>query len=268
MIEIYQVDSFTDKPFTGNPAGVCILKNGIDEKKMKNIAMEMAVPETAFFSLSSKRLRWFTPKVEVELCGHATLATAAVLQYKNLIKENQTILFNTLSGPLSVKAGKDCIEMDFPVIPVEASSLNKIIIQHLGISEKDMVFTGKAGERDFIHLKDERLIREISPNFDGLLSLPGRSVIVTSESSHSDFDFVSRNFAPWVGVNEDPVTGSAHCALADYWGGVLEKSRMTAFQASERGGVVTMRVMDNNRIQLSGKARITIEGVLFDSYSL
>lgn len=262
MIEIFQVDSFTDKPFTGNPAGVCILKNEIDEKTMKNIAMEMAVPETAFFSLSTSWLRWFTPKVEVDLCGHATLATAAVLQYKKLIKDNQTMHFNTLSGSLSVKAGKDFIEMDFPMTPVEAASKNTLKLQHLGINEKDVIFVGKAGEKDFIHLKNERLIRELSPNFDGLLSMSGRSVIVTAESTISEFDFISRNFAPWVGVNEDPVTGSAHCALANYWSGILKKSSMTAYQASERGGVVNMNMMDNNRIQLSGKATITIEGIL------
>ena len=262
MIEIFQVDSFTDRPFAGNPAGVCILENEIDEKTMKNIAMEMAVSETAFCSLSTMRLRWFSPKVEVELCGHGTLATAAVLHYKKLIKDNQPIHFNTLSGLLSVKAGSDCIEMDFPMIAVEAASKNTQKLQHLGIREEDVVFWGKAGEKDVIHLKNERLIRELSPNFDGLLSMTGRSVIVTSESSLSDFDFISRNFAPWVGVNEDPVTGSAHCALANYWKNILDKSSLTAFQASERGGVVNMEVMGNNRIQLSGKARITIEGTI------
>lgn len=260
MIEIFQVDAFTDKPFTGNPAGVCILENELTEETMKNIAMEMSVPETAFFSFNTMRLRWFTPKVEVDLCGHATLATAAVLQYKKLIKDNQTIQFNTLSGSLLVKAGQDSIEMDFPMIPVEATSHNLIKLQHLGIKEQDVVFWGKAGEKDLIHLKNEQSVREIVPDFRGLLNLPGRSVIVTSESSLSDFDFISRNFAPWVGVNEDPVTGSAHCALVNYWNGILNKSEMTAFQASSRGGIVNMKIMDNDRVQLSGKAVITIEG--------
>lgn len=262
MIDIFQVDSFTDKPFTGNPAGVCILENEIDEITMQNIAMEMAVSETAFCSLNTMGLRWFSPKVEVSLCGHATLATTAVLYYKKLIKENQTIQFNTLSGSLSAKAVHDCIQMDFPLIGVEPAAKNKIRFQHLGIDEKDVVFAGKAGEKDFLHLKNDRLIREISPDFEKLVSIPGRSVIVTSESSLPEFDFISRNFAPWIGVNEDPVTGSTHCALAYYWSGILEKSSMTAFQASERGGVVNMKVMKNNRIQLSGKATITIEGVL------
>lgn len=262
MIEIFQVDSFTDKPFTGNPAGVCILEDEIDEQTMKNIAMEMAVSETAFLSLSTMRLRWFSPKVEVTLCGHATLATAAVLHYKKLIKENQTIHFNTLSGSLAVRAGKDSIEMNFPMIRVEPASTHMIKLQHLGVDKREVIFSGKAGEKDFLHLKSERLIRSLSPDFEGLLRLPGRSIIVTSESSLSEFDFISRNFVPWIGVNEDPVTGSTHCALAHYWSGLLKKSTMTAFQASDRGGVVNMKVMENNRILLSGKATITIEGVL------
>ncbi len=262
MIDIFQVDSFTDKPFTGNPAGVCILENEIDETTMQNIAMEMGVSETAFCSLDTMRLRWFSPKVEVALCGHATLAATAVLYYKKFIKENQTIRFNTLSGSLSAKAVDDFVEMDFPAIKVKTAAKNMIKLQHLGIDEKDVIFAGKAGEKDFLHLQNERLIREISPDFQGLLSIPGRSVIVTSESSHSEFDFISRNFAPWIGVHEDPVTGSTHCALADYWSGILQKSIMTAFQASERGGVVNMKIMDSNRVLLSGKAIITIEGIL------
>lgn len=262
MIEIFQVDAFADRPFTGNPAGVCLLENELDEKTMQNIAMEMAVSETAFLSLTTMRLRWFSPKVEVELCGHGTLATAAVLQYKNLLKESQTIQFDTMSGPISVRAGDDAIEMIFPVIPVEATPIDPVKAQHLGINEKDVLFWGKAGEKDFVHVKDEQFIREMKPHFDGLLSLPGRAAIVTSESSLSDFDFISRNFAPWVGVNEDPVTGSTHCALAYYWQNILKKPIMTAFQASKRGGVVGMKMLDNNRIQVSGKATITLEGML------
>ena len=262
MLEFFQVDSFTDKPFAGNPAGVCILDRDLEDQTLKNIAMEMAVSETAFITLNTMQLRWFSPKVEVELCGHATLATVAVLKHKKIIEENQTIHFKTLSGTLSARVCTDNIEMDFPMITVEETSKEKLKLKHLGINEKDVVFYGKAGAKDFIHVKSEKILRGIVPNFQGLVEVPGRAVIVTTRSSLEGYDFISRNFAPWVGVNEDPVTGSSHCALANYWGKRTEKVAMTAFQASERGGSVNMELMDNGRVKLSGKATIIIEGFL------
>ncbi|NNG01150.1 MAG: PhzF family phenazine biosynthesis protein [Desulfobacteraceae bacterium] len=261
MMEIFQVDSFTTEAFRGNPAGVCILDEHHDDRLLRKIAMEMAVSETAFISLENMSLRWFTPRVEVELCGHATLATAWVLYCKGIIRENQLVKFNTRSGELTVRVKDGYVEMDFPLIKVEQrSKLDGTKTALLGINEHNIVFYGNAGEKDFFEVESVETLRNIRPDFSGLSNLPGRGIVVTSKSNDTRYDFFSRYFAPWVGVNEDPVTGSTHCALAYYWNKKFNRVKMAGYQASERGGVVIIKIVDHKRVKLSGNATIVIEG--------
>lgn len=261
LLDIYQVDSFTSEPFKGNPAGVCITENELSEKLMLSIASEMALSETAFLSLDNNRLRWFTPKIEVSLCGHGTLATAWVLYQKDLMSDGETITFDTLSGSLSATVNGNIIEMDFPIIEVKESQ--EIDIQKLSALEidiNDVIFYGKAGLKEFVEIRTDEMLLNLNPDFNSLSKMSGRGVIVTAMSSDPEKDFVSRNFVPWVGINEDPVTGSAHCALANYWSEKLNKSTMLGYQASERGGFVTVELMNTGRVKLSGTAVTVIEG--------
>jgi len=236
------------------------------------IADEMAVSETAFLTLDDMRLRWFSPKVEVKLCGHGTLAAAHIMKTLGLLQNDETLTFNTLSGPLVVKALKDQIEMDFPAAEIDfTTEPSDEMLDCLGLSAEQVVASGSfEGNKLLIEIESETELRALSPNFDSLKKLPGRSVVVTAKPSVSEVnmsesqqqDFISRNFAPWVGVNEDPVTGSAHCALAVYWGNILNKSRLTGYQASARGGFVGVELLAQQRVKLIGHAVTTIKGTL------
>lgn len=264
MIEIFQVDAFTSEPFTGNPAGVCIIDDIHNDGLLQKIAMEMAVSKTAFISLNDFNLRWFTPTKEVSLCGHATLATTWLLYQKGILNECENITFNTLSGKLSVTVRGSVVEMNFPLITVtERTQFDIQRIDLLGIPKSDIVFYGMAGEKDFIEIASETTLRDMAPDFSGLARCSGRGVIVTTSTGDARYDFVSRYFAPWVGVNEDPVTGSAHCALADYWGRKQKKRTLAGYQASRRGGVVNMALSADDKVKISGKARLTIEGKMY-----
>jgi len=262
-LEIYQVDSFTSEPFKGNPAGVCITENALDENLMFAITAEMAVSETAFLSLSDLNLRWFTPKVEVSLCGHGTLAVAHILKEKALVSVGEEILFNTLSGSLRVKIEDKHIEMDFPGSTIDFNiTANSEMLTHLGIKPEQLISFGIFDSKVFIEMSTESQLLDLTPNFDGLKKLPGRSVLITTKSESKGIDFISRYFAPWVGVNEDPVTGSAHCALAVYWGEKLSKTILTGYQASERGGFVKVELLSNQRIKLIGEAVTVLKGTM------
>ncbi|MFT5676522.1 MAG: PhzF family phenazine biosynthesis protein [Paraglaciecola sp.] len=262
-LEIYQVDSFTSEPFKGNPAGVCITKNALDESLMFAVAAEMAVSETAFLSLSDLRLRWFTPKVEVSLCGHGTLAAAHILKEKRIVSVGDEVAFNTLSGSLLVKVEEKHIEMDFPAATIDFNiPTNDQILAHLGINSDQVASFGIFDSKHFIEISNERQLLDLKPNFDGLKQLQGRGVVVTAKSESKNVDFTSRYFAPWVGVNEDPVTGSAHCALAVYWGQKLSQSALTGYQASERGGFVNVELLSNRRVKLIGDAVTVLKGTM------
>ena len=262
-LDIYQVDSFTTEAFKGNPAGVCITEHGLTKALMLSIAEEMAVPETAFLSLSDMQLRWFTPEVEVALCGHGTLAVAHVLKEMGIANIGDSIIFNTLSGVLSAKLQESSIALDFPAVDLTFTDLKKKeLLLHLGIEEEDVVSFGQFDAKDFIEIKSEDALLNLMPNFDGLKKLSGRGVLVTTESSSNELDFVSRYFAPWVGINEDPVTGSAHCALAVYWAKKLNKSFLNGYQASSRGGYISTELLPTGRIKLIGSAITTIKGKL------
>jgi PhzF family phenazine biosynthesis protein len=261
-LPIFQVDAFSSKPFAGNPAAVCLLSEPRDDAWMLNVAREMNLSETAFLLHENDgyRLRWFTPTVEVSLCGHATLASAHVLFENDAVKSDQVIRFYTRRDLLTAAKHSDWIELNFPASPEEAGKIPDGIVQALGIMPR---YVCKSGKRYMIEVETEEIVRGIQPDFAMLKSLPGRGVVVTSRASSPEFDFVSRYFAPWVGINEDPVTGSAHCGLAPYWSKRLGKNTFTAYQASARGGVLRVQ-LDGERVRLSGQAVTVLRGELLE----
>ncbi|HJX23798.1 MAG TPA: PhzF family phenazine biosynthesis protein [Candidatus Bathyarchaeia archaeon] len=261
-LAIYQVDAFTDKPFTGNPAGVCVLKEARDDRWMQNVACEMNLSETAFLRERADgfNLRWFTPTVEVDLCGHATLASSHILWQEAYLKPEEKANFHTLSGLLTARKESGWIELDFPMEPVEKVSSPPGLIEALGVTAS---YVGKSRLDYLVEIESETDLRKLSPDLKLLESVPSRGVIVTCRSESSGFDFVSRFFAPRVGIDEDPVTGSAHCALGPYWRTRLKKNEFLAYQASQRGGVVRVHVGDK-RVLLSGQAVTVLRAELDD----
>lgn len=257
---IIQVDSFTDQAFSGNPAAVCILAHAADKHWMQQVAREMNLSETAFLfrQRDAWNLRWFTPAVEVDLCGHATLASAHVLWQDRHLDPGAQARFNTKSGRLTADRRGGWIEMDFPAEPAVAVEPPEALLPALGITAK---YVGKNRMDYLIEVGSETELRTMRPDFARLGSLPVRGVIVTAPAVEDEFDFVSRFFAPGAGVNEDPVTGSAHCCLAPYWGAKLGKTEMTAFQASTRGGIVRVRTA-GDRVMLGGQAVTVLRGEL------
>jgi len=251
-MRIYQVDAFTDKPFTGNPAGVCVLPGPKDDAWMQNVAAEMNLSETAFLLELSDgyRLRWFTPVVEVELCGHATLASAHILWETGRLAQSDPARFHTLSGLLTAERRADGIELDFPATPDEPAAAPAGLAEIIGAQ----IVNFRSSRFDhLVELGSEEIIRALRPDFTRLRTLPVRGIMVTSRSSTPGFDFVSRFFGPAVGIDEDPVTGSAHCCLGPYWSRRLGKTEMRAYQASARGGMVRVVVM-GDRVRLRGQA--------------
>jgi PhzF family phenazine biosynthesis protein len=249
---IYQVDAFTDKAFGGNPAAVCILKEAAEEELMQKIAMEMNVSETAFLykTGNSFNLRWFTPEVEVDLCGHATLASSYILWETGLLKKEEEAVFNTRSGRLTAKKNDDLIILDFPMEVDTETEANEIIEKALGLKT---LYTGKNRMDYIVEVESEEIVRSLNPNFDVLKALSTRGVIVTSKSDSENYDFISRFFAPGAGIAEDPVTGSAHCCLGPYWMKRLGKNVFKAYQASKRGGTLEITV-EGDRVKIGGKA--------------
>lgn len=262
-IRILQIDAFTDRPFAGNPAAVCLLEKEADSDWMQAVAAEMNLSETAFVRPIEDgfELRWFTPLVEVDLCGHATLASAHGLWGEGVVSGAQPIRFHTKSGTLTCTRDGDFIELDFPATPLQEAEPNAGLIVALGV---EPVFVGKSKFDDLVQVESEEAVRSLKPDFSQLRELSMRGVMVTSVSDDPSFDFVSRFFAPGVGIDEDPVTGSAHCCLGPYWSERLGKTEMTAFQASARGGVVRVRV-EGDRVLLGGQAVTVLRGELSGS---
>lgn len=250
--KLFQIDAFTDRPFTGNPAGVCILTEPADEGWMQQVAMEMNLSETAFL-LPEKdgwRLRWFTPAVEVEMCGHATLASAHLLWERSVLKPDETAVFYTLSGPLYARRTGRGIELDFPATAPEPADPPEALLAALGCPCR---YSGKSRFDFLLELESEEAVRNLTPDFGLLKRIPVRGVMVTSRSDAPGTDFVSRFFAPAVGVDEDPVTGSAHCCLGPYWAEKTGKNELYAYQASRRGGNLIVFVA-GDRVRLTGSA--------------
>ena len=259
-IPIYQVDAFTEEPFKGNPAGVCLLRGPAEAAWMQSVAAEMNLAETAFPLPEGEgfRLRWFTPKVEVRLCGHATLATAHVLWEQGILAPDREARFHTLSGLLTARRDGRLIELDFPARPPlpRPPDWADAVVGALGLKP---VYIGMSAEDILFEAADEAAVRSVEPDFAMLRTLPARGVIVTGRSRDSRFDFVSRFFAPAVGVDEDPVTGSSHTVLVPYWAGRLGKTSFTAYQASARGGILHLR-LDGDRVKIAGQAVTVIKG--------
>ncbi|MEZ9630382.1 PhzF family phenazine biosynthesis protein [Vibrio breoganii] len=263
-LSIYQVDAFASEAFTGNPAGVCITDTPLSDELMLSIAKEMSVSETAFLSRENMNLRWFTPEVEVKLCGHGTLSVAHILAETGESKVGDLITFNTLSGPLSAKITDTDIELNFPTATLTSEQpLNAQLLKALGLKDEDILSSASFDSKQLIEVVDEQVVMSLSPDFTAMKKLSGRGVVITSASNKSDLDFLSRYFAPWVGIEEDPVTGSNHCALSLFWGEKLGKTELKAYQASARGGYIDMKLLPGNRTTLIGKAITTIKGVMF-----
>lgn len=257
-VKIVQVDAFTATPFAGNPAAVCVLPTAPNETWMRNVAREMNLSETAFLHPEDGgfRLRWLTPAIEVDLCGHATLASAHVLWEDGHIAADAEARFHTRSGVLTCKRQGDWIEMNFPARLAEPAEPPSQLTEALGV---DLLYIGRNQFDYLVEVADEAALRELKPNHFLLRQLPVRGVIATTRGS--GYDFVSRFFAPGAGIDEDPVTGSAHSALAPFWSRRLNKTEMTGFQASARGGVVKVRVA-GDRVYMSGQAVTVMRGDL------
>ena len=264
-MRIFHVDAFAEAPFTGNPAGVCLLDSTQSEEWMQHIAAEMNLSETAFVDIQSggsdSSLRWFTPTTEVSLCGHATLATAHILWEHGIVESGQETHFHTKSGLLSAAKRKEQIELGFPWRQVQLVDAPPRLEEALGVKEPKYIgkYGTDTGSLYLLELGSDQEVRELKPDFRGLRATDSRATIVTALSSSSEFDFVSRFFAPAVGIDEDPVTGSAHCYLAPFWAERLGKTELTGFQLSARTGVVRCRLAEG-QVMLCGKAVTVMQG--------
>ena len=259
-LAIFHVDAFTDKPFAGNPAAVCILPESRESGWMQSVAAEMNLSETAFLLKEANgfNLRWFTPTVEVDLCGHATLASAHVLWEARYLAPDRQARFFTRSGLLTAQREGEWIEMDFPAEPDTPATAPPGLARALGAPPR---YIGKNRFDYLVEMDAEETVRRLTPDFGLLGQIPTRGVIVTSRATSPGYDCVSRFFAPAAGINEDPVTGSAHCCLGPFWGARLHKEQLLAYQASARGGVIRVR-MSGHRVHLGGQAVIVLRGEL------
>ncbi|HQP08632.1 MAG TPA: PhzF family phenazine biosynthesis protein [Anaerolineaceae bacterium] len=258
-LPIYQVDAFTSDIFHGNPAAVCLLEKEMPDSWLQAVAAEMNLSETAFLLKGDEdyQLRWFTPKVEVDLCGHATLASAHVLFSTGRAAAGQEVRFHTRSGILSAVENDGWITLNFPSRPVRTVAEPEGLKEALGLLPR---YIGM-GEDLLVEVTNERLVRECTPDFARLKQIPVRGVILTARADTDGVDFVSRFFGPQVGINEDPVTGSAHTSLAPYWSEKLGKTDFTAWQISARGGVLKVSLL-GDRVAISGQAVMVMQGEL------
>ena len=262
---IWQVDAFANGPFTGNPAAVCILGSFPIDLWMQNVAAEMNLSETAFVVPAEKadsfHLRWFTPATEVDLCGHATLAAAHVLYEQCHVETDRVIRFQSRSGELPCRNINGQIRLNFPATPATDDvnpNISRQLLDTLGIDTAEVLQT----RFDLVVVcKDESVVESLHPDFGLLGQIDTRGVIVTSRSLREGTDFISRFFAPRCGINEDPVTGSAHCCLAPLWKNRLGKTSLVGHQASRRSGTVHCEVIED-RVRLSGTAVTVMEGNL------
>lgn len=258
ILDIYQVDAFTSEVFKGNPAAVVPLSNWLDDDVMQAVAIENNLSETAFFVPNDDgtfHLRWFTPTQEVDLCGHATLATSWVI-FNEMDYDGDTIVYSSLSGELQVERTPEGIALNFPVWDAElADSNDTLVVQALGY-KPDQLYKGK---KWVAVVSEERLVRDYKPDFYLINQIPSQGFIVTAKSESNKYDVVSRYFGPQVGIDEDPVTGSAHCLLIPIWCEKLASSKILAYQASERGGLLNCE-LKNDRVYITGQAVLYLKG--------
>lgn len=268
-LPIYQVDVFTKEYYKGNPAAVCILENTLEDSEMKSIAAEMNLSETAFLmnlkdTLNTYSLRWFTPEVEIPLCGHGTIAAAKILFDEIGIGKDE-IIFHTKSGMVSAQKYGQGIGIDFPIDDPIDFQLPKELIEALGIQHYEDAKIGKNTRKIILRVKDYKEIENLNPDFEkmkNLSSKDGLKGIAVTTYGNQKYDFISRYFNPWAGVNEDPVTGSVHTVLGPYWGGILGKEQLLAYQASPRGGEIIMKIK-GNRVELIGEAIMVLKGEIY-----
>jgi PhzF family phenazine biosynthesis protein len=265
-MRLLQIDAFTDAPFRGNPAAVCLLDSSTtgrepDDAWMQSVASEMNLSETAFLRRRDDgdwSLRWFTPAVEVDLCGHATLASAHALWEEGLLQSGDTARFQTRSGLLTAARDGEWIELNFPATPSEAAQSPEGLLESLDVQP---LYVGRSRFDYLVEVGSEEEVRALQPDYGQLRRVRARGVIVTSRATTAGYDFVSRWFGPQSGVDEDPVTGSAHCTLAPNWSSRLDRSNMTAYQASPRGGVLRV-ALDGDRVRIAGRAVTVLRGDL------
>ena len=260
-IPLYQIDAFTSAPFAGNPAAVCLLPAAREAGWMQRVAQEMNLSETAFLERRDDGfgLRWFTPAVEVDLCGHATLASAHALWESGRLTAGEVARFHTRSGLLTATRQDGWIEVDFPATPAAPAAAPAGLFEALGVAGARTV--GRSRFDYLVELETEEAVRALRPDFARLARVEARGVIVTSASATSARDFVSRFFAPAAGVNEDPVTGSAHCCLTPFWAARLGRSSLLAHQLSARGGALRL-TLAGDRVRLAGQAVTVLRGEL------
>lgn len=259
---LYIVDAFAKAPFSGNPAAVCILDSPRDDVWMQQVAREMNLAETAFVLSQDDAwsLRWFTPAVEVDLCGHATLAAAHILWETGMLAPQHTATFSTRNGLLTAVRTETDIELDFPATPSETVIEPENLRTALGCKP---LYCGKSRFDYIVEVDSAETVRTLQPDLTVLKMIPARGIIVTSLSDMEEFDFISRFFGPAAGIDEDPVTGSAHCCLGPYWMKRLGKQEFSAYQASPRGGKLRVQVA-GDRIYLGGHAVTVVRGELID----
>jgi PhzF family phenazine biosynthesis protein len=262
-VPIFHVDAFTDVPFAGNPAAVCLLDRERENRWMQAVAAEMNLSETAFLLRVSDacELRWFTPRVEVPLCGHATLATAHVLWETGALRQQERARFQTKSGLLAARRDGSLIELDFPAFPPSPVPAPEALLKALSVRP---LYTGRSGLAvvgHLLELESEEAVRALRPDYRKLAEESEAGVIVTARASGPEYHFVSRFFAPALGVDEDPVTGAAHCVLGPYWGAKLGQSEVIGYQASTRGGMVRVGLA-GKRVRLRGQAVTILQGEL------
>jgi len=257
-MRLFTVDSFTKVPFRGNPAAVCVLEKPLPDAMYLDIAQEMNLSETAFVyeENGSYQLRWFTPTLEIDLCGHATLATAKILFEKFHVTKD-VLEFNTKSGVLKVKKSGDRLEMDFPSGKTQSEDPNDALLE-VFLGEKPIAIQVD-NDWCLVEVGHSNSIVNLKPQFELLLKHPKKKFIITAKSSDEKYDFISRMFAPDFGIDEDPVTGSAHCYLANYWSEKLSKTILVGYQASKRGGEMTCEISGNDRVFLRGDCVIMAE---------
>ena len=259
-LKIFQIDSFTNQPFRGNPAAVCLSDHFPPDQWMQSMAAEMNLSETAFVCPADPgyQLRWFTPTIEVDLCGHATLAAAHVLWETGTLTPTEIASFQTLSGNLSAERAGDKIILDFPSEPATSQTAPAELLNSVNVAP---LFVGKNRMDYLIEVGSIEDLTQLSVDYTQLKKVAARGLIVTAQSQTNDFDFWSRFFCPAVGVNEDPVTGSAHCCLAPYWATKLGRNELRGFQASERGGTIDVQ-LKQDRVRLGGVATTIFSGEL------
>jgi PhzF family phenazine biosynthesis protein len=251
---IYQVDAFTSEPFKGNPAGVCVLENAMPDDWMQNIAAELHVSETAFITGGKDQynIKYFTPETEVPLCGHATLASAHIMYETEIVKKNSAIIFSSKAGLLKTEYSEGRIIMNFPTYDLKQMPVPEDLRYNIVITPLEYYESSHGWK--LILLRSEEEVRDLKPDFKAMLRSGYGDIIVTAPSSDPDYDFCVRCFAPALGIDEDPVTGSAHCALVPFWNIKTGKNKFISHQVSRRGGILNVS-LEGDRVNIAGYAK-------------